>query len=294
MFDLNGRSQQLAGLYDYQSGTGALATVTNDSETAATLTIDSSDTDKPAGAGPTADLTPTFSGTLQGNFGLVKSGTGDLTLSYLASHAGGTTVTGGGLILGNGNDNASLDNNADVVIGASGTLKLDYLAANSDTIDQLTIAGVGKSPGVYGATGSGAQFEDTRITGTGTLTVTTGPSSGSYSTWATDNDIGGEPFDGDFDNDGISNGAEYALGKNPTVSSQPAGVLLGNTITFTKGADAIANGDVSWVIESSTTMATGSWTPEAAVEVGNTIAYTFTPGSPAKKFARLKVVQTAP
>ena len=115
-----------------------------------------------------------------------------------------------------------------------------------------------------------------------------------YSTWATDNGIGGEPFDGDFDKDGIANGAEYALGKNPVVSSQPAGVLSGNTITFTKGADAIANSDVSWLIETSTTLEAGSWATEVTQPAGDataTIAYTFTPGTPAKKFARLKVVQ---
>jgi fibronectin-binding autotransporter adhesin len=114
-----------------------------------------------------------------------------------------------------------------------------------------------------------------------------------YSTWATDNGIGGELFEDDFDNDGISNGVEYALGKNPTVSSQPPGVHSGNTITFTKGADAIANGDVSWIIETSTTLAAGSWTAEVTQPAGDataTIAYTFTPGAPAKKFARLKVV----
>ena len=115
-----------------------------------------------------------------------------------------------------------------------------------------------------------------------------------YSTWATANGIGGEPFGGDFDKDGISNGVEYALGKNPTTSSQPPGVLTGNTITFTKGADAIANDDVSWIIETSETLATGSWIDAVIQSNTNddpTISYTFTPGTPAKKFARLKVVQ---
>lgn len=294
VFDLNGCSQQLAGLCDYQSGTGASAIVTNSSTTACTLTVNSSDAGKPDGAGATADLTPTYSGTLTGSLALVKSGSGSLTLTYLTEYTGGTTVSGGTLNLGNGTDNTSLDDTADVVIGASGILNLNYSAANSDTIDQLTIAGVGKIPGVYGALGSGAQFEDSRITGTGTLTVTNGPSSGSYSTWATANGITGQPFNGDYDKDGISNGVEYALGKNPTVSSQPTGALVGNTITFTKGAVAITNGDVDWIIETSTTLAAGSWSPEAAVEVGNTIQYTFISGSPAKKFARLKVVQIAP
>ncbi|MBJ7257336.1 MAG: hypothetical protein JHC69_11075, partial [Akkermansiaceae bacterium] len=119
-------------------------------------------------------------------------------------------------------------------------------------------------------------------------------SSGSYTTWAAANGITGQPASGDFENDGISNLVEYALGTNPTVSTQPAGVLAGNVITFTKGADAIANGDVSWVIETSETLENGSWTAQVTQAAGNaspTISYTLTPGSPAKNFARLKATQ---
>lgn len=131
----------------------------------------------------------------------------------------------------------------------------------------------------------------------GTAVTLTIPAAGgdNFDTWATANGIDGEPFDGDFDNDGIINGVEYALGLNPTTSSQPAGVLSGNTITFTKGADAITNGDVSWIIETSTTLAANSWIEEithpGGEDNGTTIAYTFTPGTPEKKFARLKVVK---
>ncbi len=116
-----------------------------------------------------------------------------------------------------------------------------------------------------------------------------------YSAWATAKGITGQPFGGDFDNDGICNGVEYALGMNPTTSSQSPGVLSGDTITFTKGADAITNGDVSWIIETSTTLEAGSWTAEVTQAAGNataTISYTFIPASHAKKFARLKVVKT--
>jgi len=119
-------------------------------------------------------------------------------------------------------------------------------------------------------------------------------SSGSYTTWAAANGITGQPASGDFENDGISNLVEYALGTSPTVSTQPAGVLAGNVITFTKGADAIANGDVSWVIETSETLENGSWTAQVTQAAGNaspTISYTLTPGSPAKNFARLKATQ---
>jgi hypothetical protein len=129
------------------------------------------------------------------------------------------------------------------------------------------------------------------------VTLTSSAAGGDdYDTWATDNDIPGEPFDEDFDKDGLDNGVEYALGKNPTVSDTPAGVVSngGLTTTFTKGADAKLNGDVTWQIETSTDLGIiDDW------EVNNTlvtedadqISITFTPSTPAKNFARLKVVK---
>lgn len=293
VLDLNGRSQQLAGLYDYQSGSAALANVTNTSGTPVILTVNSTDIGQPAGAGSSADTTPTYTGTLSGNLSLVKSGTGHLTLKSTSSYTGSTTVSGGILTLGNGTDNTSLENTADVVIGASGTLKLDY--TGTDTVDQLTIAGVGKAPGVYGKPGSGAQFTDPRIDGTGTLTVTNGPSAGgNFASWANDplkGNIPGEPPLGDFDSDGLSNLTEYALGLNPRVSSVPPGTFSGGIVSFNKGTDAIANGDVSWVIEESTSLT--SWSPAVTQAAGNSapsISYNLPPGQP-KLFARLKVTQ---
>lgn len=124
-----------------------------------------------------------------------------------------------------------------------------------------------------------------------TLTI---PGGSGYDSWATSNGIPGEPFEGDYDKDGISNGIEYGLGKSPTSGDTPAGSFSGNTITFNKGSDAITNGDVSWAIETSTTLAPGSWTAEVTQAAGNpsaTISYTFTPGSPGRKFARLAVLK---
>jgi hypothetical protein len=117
---------------------------------------------------------------------------------------------------------------------------------------------------------------------------------GSYGAWASANGIPGEPASGDFDNDGLTNLMEYALGKDPTVSSQPAGVLIGKVITFTKGADAIANGDVSWVIEESSDLGLADpWAPAVTQPAGDpalTISYTL-PAGAGKVFARLKVTQ---
>ena len=132
---------------------------------------------------------------------------------------------------------------------------------------------------------------------TGFLTGT--PAVNNYASWAADplkGNIPGEPATGDFDNDGITNLIEYALGTNPRVSTQPPGALSGNTITFTKGGDAIANDDVSWTIETSETLLSGSWT-DAVVQPNTnndpTISYDLAPapGTP-KKFARLRVVET--
>lgn len=115
-----------------------------------------------------------------------------------------------------------------------------------------------------------------------------------YTTWATAKGLGGESFKDDSDNDGIPNGVEYALGLSPTVPGQAPGTFTDSTITFNKGAEAIANADVSWVIETSTTLAAGSWTAEVTHAAGDpaaSISHTFTPGSPARKFARLKALR---
>lgn len=115
---------------------------------------------------------------------------------------------------------------------------------------------------------------------------------GNYTSWATSQGIAGASVTGDFDNDGLSNLMEYALGLNPKVANPSAGVLSGNGITFTKGADAIENGDVSWIIESSQTLAPNSWIPQVSQAAGNpaaTISHTFAPGSLTKQFFRLRV-----
>jgi hypothetical protein len=115
------------------------------------------------------------------------------------------------------------------------------------------------------------------------------PSASSYSTWASDNSIPGEPASGDFDKDGLTNIVEYALGLSPTVSSVPPGTFNGSLLSFTKGTEAMANGDVTYEIEQSTTL--DDWTvvvPNAPASA--TISYTLPSGQP-KEFARLKITQ---
>ena len=236
------------------------------------------------------------SGSLIGNVTVNAGGTlqlDDDSVMNFAPLGNGTTnaISGSGSILLNGDFAINLAG-ADPTPGNSWTL------VNVATLTET----FGANFNVQGFTKSGSEwtfgdyvFSET----TGVLSIgTTPPPADNFASWAEDNGITGQPFDGDFDKDGISNGTEYALGLSPTVNSQPAGTLVGNTLTFTKGAEAIANGDVSWIIETSTDLGDiDDWTAAVTQAAGEpeaaelTISYVFTPGSPAKNFARLKVVQ---
>lgn len=218
-----------------------------------------------------------------------NSTTSPMILNGANTYACNLTINAGTVRISN-NSNTGNDTSTVTIAASGATLDLTY--TGTDTVDKLVIGTTEQPAGIYGKLGSVSPIIGiSQITGDGTLTV--GAGSSNFASWANDplkGNIPGEPASGDFDNDGIANIVEYALGLDPRVSSQPPGVLSGNTITYTKGADAIANGDVSWVIETSETLADASWIAEPVVP-GATISYTFTPGTPVKKFARLKVTQ---
>jgi autotransporter-associated beta strand protein len=139
-----------------------------------------------------------------GTGGLTKNGSGTLTLTASNTYTGNTTINAGTLRLGNGTSNTNLSNTADLILAEGATLHLNY--TGTDTIDELTVGGVPKSPGVYSAANT------TFITGTGTLTVLTGPSD--YDAWRSANNVTGGTTSDD-DHDGLSNFAEYAFGLDP-------------------------------------------------------------------------------
>jgi hypothetical protein len=126
---------------------------------------------------------------------------------------------------------------------------------------------------------------------TGMLSISTGGGA-NYASWASANGIAGQPASGDFDNDGLSNLIEYALGKSPTSSSVPAGSYAGGIVSFSKGVEAVANGDVTWAIQESDDLGvTDAWqaiTP--TVNNSTTISYTLPTAKP-KVFVRLVVEQ---
>jgi autotransporter-associated beta strand protein len=209
--------------------------------------------------------------TLSTGGGFTKAGTGILTMSGSNTYTGNTSIEAGTLSLGNGSTNTGLADAADVSIAASATLNLNY--TGSDVIDELTINGVAKAPGIWGSVASGAPNTDPALTGTGTLTVTTGPSASAYDTWASSYGLTGlnAAFDIDHDNDGIANGLEWILGGNPTTNS--AGKLPVATrnssgdlvLTFTREEDAIAATTLK--VQISTDL--NSWSKEATVATGS-------------------------
>ena len=231
-------------------------------------------------------------------YSLIKAGSSTLVLTATNTYTGGTSVTGGTLRI----SKPYLANSSAIVIGATAKLDLNFdetLVQVSDTVSTLTIDGVQQAAGIYGATGSGAtSINNTNFAGVGTLTVLNGPAAGgNYASWANDplkGNIPGQPALGDFDNDGLNNLTEYALGLNPRVSSVPPGTFSGGTLTFIKGLDAKANGDVTWDIETSISLGVSPnpWVDGGVnvTETANDISFTF-PSGPLKNFARLKVTQ---
>jgi fibronectin-binding autotransporter adhesin len=206
----------------------------------------------------------TLSGIMSGTGALTQNGSGTLTLTNTNTYTGGTTVSKGTLSLGNGTTNTSLADTAGVVIGTDPTAVLNLNYLGTDTVASLTINGVAKAPGsiVSSSDPSG------RITGSGTLTV---GSVSPYTTWANTflpgNNVSNPA--GDNDNDGLLNQQEFAFGLSPISGSSvnPILVQLSKTAgTFTYQRRAATG--LTYKILTSTTLATGSWTLDAAATAG--------------------------
>jgi autotransporter-associated beta strand protein len=303
-YDLNGNNQTLAGL-DNGGNVPLLRrqTVTNSSGTPATLTINNAADFTFGGANLNAANSSTTRAQITGNLALVKSGAGTLTLDgTLANGAtaagntytGNTTVNEGILRIGFANPS---NQSSTVTIAASGaTLDLTY--SGTDTVDKLFIGDTQMDAGVYGPTATPIP-QITNSTGTGTLTVTSGPAGGGFSAWQSANSTAGG-LDEDHDGDGVSNGIEFFIygpvAKSGFTALPPVdddgGVL---SVTWTKAAGYTGTYGTHYVVETSATLA-DPWVPQIAnPDPGFTVTfpsatevkYTFPAGT--KNFARLKV-----
>jgi autotransporter-associated beta strand protein len=166
--------------------------------------------------------TLTLTGTVSGTGALVKGGDGTVVLGAAPAYSGDTTVSTGTLSLAaNG-----LADSSTVDIGATATLNLVF--TGTDTVNALYIDGVQQPAGVYDSTHASGRF-----TGTGSLTVSTGPVGTSYQLWEIANGIPGAGSTADSDDDGIANGIEFVIGGDP---SGPGSSSTGLLPTATKDA----------------------------------------------------------
>lgn len=216
--------------------------------------------------------------------GAANSGNFSIRLSGNNSYSGETRVLSGILML---SGNARMHDASTVRIDSGAVLHLDFTGA--DTVAALILDGQTMPNGTYGSLTSSAANKSASFAGIGILQV---GAPFDYTSWAANQvpPVTGGP-NGDDDNDGVENLVEYAL-----IDGGERGTIIGNTITFTKRG-APYGSDLTYGIESSTNLGiTDPWDAPAGgvTEDAFSISYTFTPGNPEKKFARLKVVRTAP
>ena len=234
------------------------------------------------------DLSSQFDGLIQQStvrqHALKKIGTGTFTLTGANTYTGNTTVEDGTLSVAQ----PAFPDASSLTIGLaeSSPAVLHLPNPGTDIVAELIIDGVSQ-PGaglVYDSLNSGGA-----ITGSGKIQVGVAPVTG-YAAWAIANNVVGSENEDD-DKDGISNLVEYALGLNPQLGNPAPGTFVGNLLTFTKGTEAKAADDVTYTIETSTTLEAGSWTPAAATDTEDDISFALPTGVGGKNFGRLKVVK---
>ena len=252
-------------------------------------------------AGATLDVSNITHYTLGTGASLSARGTGT-TLG--ADAAAITGVAGGTVSLGARPVTLNYDSTHPALVVSQGTLSLNGnnftvvvpgAALNNGVYTLVTtpspITGtVNPTPSFTGGNGlAEARTGVVSISGNNVILTVTGGTSG-YASWADSHGIPGQPAEGDFDHDGISNLMEYALGLDPTVSNGPVGTLTGRLLSFTKGTAAVTNNDVTYAIEESDDL--DQWTVVTNYTENNstTISYTLPAGKP-KTFARLMVTE---
>ncbi|MCW1913163.1 autotransporter-associated beta strand repeat-containing protein [Luteolibacter sp. GHJ8] len=165
---------------------------------------------------------------------------------------------------------------------------------------------ISTTAGVTGFAANKFVFDAPGFTGTGSFSArvdgnnlvidyTIAPPANNYTSWAATNGVTGGPA-GDSDGDGIVNLLEYALNLNPAGYDANTGTFNAgtNTITFSKRAEAVTNGDLTYAIETSSTMLPGSWSPATpTTDTPTEISYTLPTGQ-GRIFARLQVTQNTP
>jgi hypothetical protein len=201
----------------------------------------------------------------------------------------------GTLRLGNGTTSGNLADDADVIIAPGAMLDLYY--TGTDQIRSLWVDGSQLPPGIYLSTSA-------FLTGTGTLTVTTGPAMADYAGWSGRGgyNLSGNPS-GDDDNDSIANLLEYVLGGNPRAASSgilPTATASSGNLVFTFRRIRSTTAETTQVFQYGTDLS--GWTDVPIVAGGmvaiqpdtpqvgtDTVTITVPEGTQPRIFGRLKV-----
>jgi autotransporter-associated beta strand protein len=271
--DLNGNSQQIAGLNSI-SGTNASAsknTVTSSS--AATLTLGGS------GTYAYGDGTAANSGVITGAISLLQSGSGSQTLGDSNTYSGGTTVTNGTLSINNASglgtgavtiSGGALNTGVNNVNTGAVTLSSGSLSINTTAIGSLTLASAQNftmSGGIWNVTlgssntsdviigSGGATFGITGGTftlggtiGAGTYTLFSGFAASPAATGLTINGYDATSFSTAFSNGSLT------LTALTNLYYTADGSTLGGTGNWT------ATGGTNWSLDA-TTVSGGVWDP---------------------------------
>jgi fibronectin-binding autotransporter adhesin len=244
-----------------------------------------------------------------GKLAITKTGLGMWVLSGDNTYTGGSSVTAGTLALVGGSHASPITVDSGAALGFT-------VGSPTTSTSTVTFSGLTAKVTVTGTPTASTLMTASNITGTpvldpaipgyelaieggGTqLNLKSTGAANNYDTWATTNGASGQASNLDHDNDGVSNGVEYFIG-GPNGNTTGFTPLPGITstagvhrITWTKAADYTGVYDTDFLIETSSTLAEGSWTSEASPGTvtidGNDVTYTF-PAGPVKSFARLKV-----
>jgi hypothetical protein len=214
----------------------------------------------------------------------------------------------------------TINNAAALHLNGTGRPDIRKLALNSnETVGQFWLDGVQRAAGAYtSASGLLDSIGNPLISGTGTLTVLTGPGGGTpYATWA-DGFAGLTDRDPtlDFDGGGLKTGIEWVVGGDPTDPSGDAAVAptFDNTtdpefFIFTHRRTDEANADASTTIAVEYGIDLGGWTaavPGPNIQISVTddgagsgidlvqVKIRRTLATAGKLFARLKVEVATP
>ncbi len=233
---------------------GAMNTTWTDGDGNATIDSTIALTAASSTIGAQSGATLTLNGTVSGSGDLIKGDNGTVLLVNAPAYTGNTTVASGTLSL----TASGLADASTVNIAAAATLNLGF--AGTDTVSALFIDGIQQPAGVYNSGHASGRF-----TGTGSLTVSTGPVGTPYQLWESANGISGAGATADSDNDGISNGIEFVIGGDPSGPGSDSNALLP---TVTKTATQLvfvyrrtdASAGTTQVVEYSSTLAPGAWT----------------------------------